>query len=691
MNLHNHSDYSVLDSIVKVEDLVKRAKQNGEKAIALTDHGTVGGLVEFHKVCKKQGIKPIHGCEFYHEYNGDTYHIVALAKNKRGFDNLIRLNNLAVQNFYRKPVVPFEYLKTYSDGIIYLTGCISGYLAKSVLNGSIDMEWYKKMDDQVEIYPEVQLCGMAEQEAVYREYKKRGLRCVHTGDTHYLDKEDKQIHFLLYKLKFKDPKPLNGEYFYRKIDCKVAEEIADSVEEYEIAPDEIIMPKFEFSEEVLIESLRRRCPVGYRQRLEYELKVIKENGFLSYFALVATVCNKFDNRGGFRGWGRGSASGSLVSYLLGITKIDPIEWGLYFERFLNPDRISLPDIDLDFTPEGREKAIDIFNAYGNFQKIGTYQTFGTKDVLITVSKLLGIKTKLIEYVPNEAPIPTLAELVKTKSFLDQVKREHNEEFIRICLKLEGVKKGQSIHASGIVCADGIPLRKYKGKIATAWDMYSLEYMKRVKFDVLSVNNLQMIENLCKQLSISVEDIPLDDEKTFDLIRSGHTLGVFQWESSGYINIIRRLKPETFDELVDLNTLYRPGCLESGITEQYIRRKHGLEPVEQLHPRLKLKHQGLPLFQEDIMTLARVVAGFSAEEADILRKAISKKDKKLLEGLKSKFIASCEDGEKFWNIIEKYGRYTWNLSHAVAYTLISYWTAYFSANYPAYFLCELLNN
>lgn len=702
-HLHLHTDYSVLDSTIKVKDLVKHAKAAGHKAVAITDHGTLGGVIEFHEECKKAKIKPILGCEFYHDVGGKTnYHIIGLARNRKGFDELVKLNIKATENMYTKPrVTDKEILGT--KNVIWLSACIQGYMAHTILCDKLDKKWFFKMLD-AGLYPEVQLCGMPEQQFVCDFLRKNGYKYVRTQDVHYLKKEDRRAHDVLYAIMSHKPLgtyTLGGDYSFDEDFETLADEIADEVEEYDVITGDWQMPDIEIKEaqyDRLEKRLQAVAPKGeldtYKARLLYEFDIIQKNGFLPYFEVMSQLCAHFDRMGHFRGWGRGSASGSLVSYLLRITKLDPIRWGLYFERFLNPDRISPPDIDLDFTPDDRDRAIEFMAAsYGAFKKIGSYGTFGTRDTLNQVAKVMKVSTQLQSFVPNESPVPTLKELMKTHAFKAQVEKEKNQEFMRVCLKIEGLKKSRSIHPSGIVEATGIPLRAKKvGKeweTYTDWDMHTLEKIKRIKFDILGLTNLQVIEDVCRAVNMTVEDIPLDDKPTYDLICSGHTMGVFQWESTGYVDLIKQIQPRTFDELVDLNTLYRPGCMESGLTSMYIQRKNGQE-WEQMHPDLKLKSYGLPLFQEDIMTVARVVAGFTGPEADTLRKAIGKKDKKLLQSLNEKWMKGG-GGKELWEIVEKFGRYTWNLSHAVAYTMISYWTAYLSANYPAQFICALLNS
>lgn len=697
IHLHLHSDYSVLDSLLRIKDIVRYAGVHGQKAIALTDHGTLGGLVEFYKECKKQGIKPILGCEFYHGFDKKNYHIIALARNKQGFDNLIKLNNISVERFYKKPRIFDEDIFKYSEGLIWLSACISGYLAKTYLEGEFDLKWYRKMRE-LDFYLEYQDAGMEEQRRIRDKFLSMKVPVVRTIDAHYMDVRDKKVHNILYAVKHMSG--LDGFYALNvNFGDETSEEIADKIQEYEIIEKDWKMPDLVPDRESLYRWLVSSCPdeKKYLDRLDYEFNIIWDNEFFSYFSMLADLCHHFDEQERFRGWGRGSVSGSLVAYLMGITKIDPLKWNLYFERFLNPDRIVPPDIDLDFLPEDKDKAIEFMQKYGNYKKVGTYNTFGSKETINIVAKMLKRSTLLAKYVPNEAPVPTIKELMTTDTFINKVKEENAGDFIEVCMKIEGIKRNFSVHPSGIIDVTNIPLRKSKGVVTTDWNMYSLEDMKYVKIDILGVNTLSIIDITVKKIGIKIDDIPLDNEETFELIGKGWTIGIFQWESAGYANIIKRIRPETFDELVDLNTLYRPGCLESGITDEYIARKNGKEVI-QWHSKLNLKRQGLPLFQEEIMEVVRELAGFTMTEADILRKAIGKKIKKDIRNMREKFVKGCAkhsqigEGEahELWNKIEKFARYTWNLSHAVAYTLISYWTAYLSTHYPAEFFCALLN-
>jgi DNA polymerase-3 subunit alpha len=726
-HLHLHTDYSILDAIVKIPELIEKVKSQGHKAVAITDHGTLGGIVDFYMECKKNDIKPILGCEFYHAHKKTdkvNHHIILLARNREGFDNLVHLNNIAHDNFYKKPRILDDDLRAYGKGLIGLSACISGHLATEILAGNgFDFKWYTFVRECFDaFYLELQDNKIKEQYQVNEVFLKIDPKvCIATNDIHYLDKDDKFAHEVLLAIQTrktvdKAMKFSGSGYFVRdkfnlpKEVIDRTDEVANLVEEFSIGYDDWKLPNIEINESLEYLSLSDRLftldlrSKEYQQRFDMEWKILKDNGFLPYFKIIAELYKYFNEQDKFVGWGRGSTGGSLVAYLYGITKIDPIKWNLYFERFLNPGRITMPDIDMDFQPTDRHLAINKLGDFGKVTQIGSYGTLSTKEVINSVSRAMGIMTGLGGYVPNEAPVPTIKELMATQAFSNQVEKEKNQKMINVCMRLEGTKRSCSIHAAGVVLTDdNIPMRiarsgVNKGIWSTEWDMYSLEKLKYIKFDILGLKNLEVIDKICKQVNIKVDDIPLDDDETFKLIQSCETTGIFQWESDGYRNIIKKLHPDNFDELLDLNTLYRPGCLESGITELYIERKFGRKPIEQLHPKLNMKRYGLPLYQEDILEMAVQLAGYSLSEADLLRKAIGKKEKETFDEIKQGFIEGCMVHSKmneveaysFWDKLEKFARYTWNKAHSVAYTLISWWTAYLSAHYPEYFMCEILN-
>lgn len=742
VDLHVHTCWSLLDGIARPQALAAKTASLGRPACAITDHGSVAGLVEFHRECRKAKVKPILGCEFYHDKGGENCHLVLLARNRLGYGNLIALNNLAQGNFHRKPRITDEMIRDHGSGLIALTGCVQGHMARSVLAGAPDWLWFERLQGWVDrAYLEVQNHGIPEEARVLAEYERAGMSrfIVGTTDAHYLEASEARAHAvgLAVSMNKKEGEYVfNGRGYHVRDESEIdlprealerTAEVAGLVEDYDIGHERWQLPAVEVDPEREKSELEFRLydylvkwigfdnadmdPDGtaeeYRRRLEYEFDVISKNGFLPYFKIVADLCEFVDGRGKLRGWGRGSAAGSLVAFLYGITKIDPMRWGLFFERFLNPDRVSPPDIDLDFQPEDREPVIEhLRQRYGRVYQIGTYTTLGAKEVIQSCSRAMGISTRLSEFVPVEAPVPPVSELVRREAFWRRVVEEGNEDFIKVCISLEGLPRNRSAHASGVVIdeAGELPYQVSKsganaGLPITSYDMYSLEDLKVTKIDVLGVNMLSMVDRACKASGVRVEDIPLDDVRTFELFNSGNTLGVFQFETHSFTKIIRDLHPDSFDELVDLNTLGRPGCLESGMTEEYLDRKAGRKPRQPIHPKIRdTGHQGLPLFQEQMMEIAREFAGFTMAEADTLRKAIGKKQKDLMDSLREKFVSgaagregvSRDEAVGVWETLEKSARYTWNLSHAVAYTMISYWTMWLAANHPVEFFCELIN-
>lgn len=733
-NLHLHTKMSLLDGLIRPKELMQKVKSLGQTAVACTDHGSVAGLVEFWKEARKVQIKPLLGCEFYHERGQVNHHLIMIARNFEGYRNLIKLNNLAQQNIYKKPRINDEMIKQHGRGLICLTACLQGYFPQTILQGRPDWAWVDAMELWCDkVYLEVQNHGIEEEAKVLDYCVKSGKPCVATTDAHYLNKEHSFAHEVA--LAISSHKPLgefkfNGNGYhvlsneeaearFDKRLLEMSDVIAAEVEEYDISHDSWQLPNEQLDADGEFLELSSRLQEyiwnkkiqnkeEYEERLKYEFGVIKDNGFLSYFKSVGKICGFVDNElKSLRGWGRGSAGGSLVAFLYGITKVDPIRWGLFFERFLNPDRISPPDIDLDFKPEDRPKVLEFMRReFGDVYQIGTYTTLGSKDVIKNVSKAMHRETALMDFVPMEAPVPTIAELDTRDSFHRQVVKEGNEDFVEVCKVLEGLPKSMSAHASGVVIDQWgeVPVRISKSGASAnipvcAYDMYALDDIKLVKYDILGVNQLSVIDETCKAVGIKTEDIPLDDKETFENFNGGNTLGTFQFETHSYQGIIKDLKPDTFEELVSLNAIGRPGCLDSGMTNQYINRKWGRESSDKLHPKMPdIGYYNLPLFQESLMLISRDFCGFTMSEADTLRKGIGKKKKDILDELKPKFIegaiktsgATQALADELWSIVEKAGRYSWNLSHAVCYTLISYWTMYLSAHYPTQYFAQLLN-
>lgn len=754
-NLHLHtSNGSYLDSMVKIPELIKKVNEFGHKYCACTDHGSLSALLNFHSECKNGGVIPILGCEFYEaqghrtDKSGSIFHLLLLAKNKIGYKNLIKMSTEAnitgkYRNFGR---VDDELLRKYNDGIICLSACLSGRLSKNILESNGDIKtanavinYYREIfgDDY---YLEIMDNGIQEQEFVddiiIQIGKSRGINIVMTNDVHYLNADDADAHDILKRIHYnkkefagfsgggyhlRDANEYNSKYS-EFLDTRC---VTDKIEVYDVIEQNKMwhMPIVDNSENVLIGTARNKLDQyfsknvleykrdEYKDRLEYELGVINKLGYADYFLIVADFVQWARCNNVLIGPGRGSAGGSLVSYMLGIINFDPMneECPLYFERFLNPDRISMPDIDIDFND--RDKVIAYLkDKYGDNRvvNIGTISTLGTRDVIRNVARVMGYSDNVIKPILDE--IPTDTANVTNESLYDSIESykaliDGNSLFKQIwqyAIKIEGAFKNPSIHASGVIISpkdfDDIPLNMVKDVVFTQYDMHNVESLGYVKFDILGLKTLDVINKAVGKTKSNININELDymnpDKKTMNLINEGKTNCVFQWESDGYKKLIKRLKPDKFVELIDLNTLYRPGCMESGLTDQYINRKFGKEEITYIHESLSgiLKRYGLPLFQEEVMLMCNKVAGFSLSEADVIRKAIGKKNQQLLNEQKPAFVDGCkkhggmsdEKANELWDMLEKFGRYSWNLSHGLAYTIISYWTAYLSANHPAEF-------
>lgn len=734
-HLHLHTNYSLLDGLIKIKDLMTHCKSEGMTAVACTDHGTLGGIINFHREAISAGIKPILGCEFYHDKgDGRNNHLVLLAKNREGYDNLVKLNNIAQNNFYKKPRIRDEHIREHGRGLIALTACIGGYFNQSILNGRPDIQWIESMKLWVDhVFVEVQNHGIKEERVIsdwILNNRDKLPPIVATADCHYLLEGHSYAHRIALATSYNKKVEEVGfdGYGYHvhtpdlpQFTIDNTQVVADLIEEYDLGHSTWQLPTEDIDYDLELKSLELNLETHllgeglnskeYVDRLHSEWAVLRDNGFVPYLRTVAKICNYADTLSDVRGYARGSAGGSLVVMLYGITKIDPVKWGLYFERFLNAERVSPPDIDLDFTPEVRVKVIEWLKAKYNVYQIGTYSTLSLREAINSTERATGIKTGLVEYVPMDGILPTAKYLMSVKEgFYNYVVKNNLEEFISWVEVIEDSPRNSSAHASGIVIDlhDELPIQiKQSGVNAglpvTMYDMYTLEELKLTKFDILGINTLAIVDDTIKHILattgdiVKLSDIPLDDEETFKLFNSGHTQGVFQFETHTYKETVFELHPDNFDELIDLNALGRPACLDSGMTKEYISRKFGKSKASNVIGDFKLGHQNLPLFQEDMMLISREVAGFSMSEADTLRKAISKKQKDLMDSLKDRFVSGSvargyngDEVLSLWETIEASARYSWNLSHAVAYTMLSYWTMWFSTHYPLQFFTASLS-
>ena len=763
VHLHVHSHYSLLDGLAKIDELVNRSKELGMSAIALTDHGNLYGAIEFNKKARAAGIRPIIGLEAYLAPNGRLnkqprvdeirYHLILIAKNKIGWQNLVKLTTLsATEGFYYKPRIDKEILKEYHEGLICLSGCFSGEIPKLIAsNKMLEAEevaaWYKEVFGE-DFYLEVQPHAPHLHQPLSEISKKLGIPLVATQDAHYILKEDKTAHEILlavqtssrvddedrlslkeYDISLRSPEEMIELFKHLPEAIENTVRIAEKCT-LEIDLSQTHLPKFPLPEGVLAmehlrqlieERLPRRFPEEtkeVRERIEHELGVIEKTGFSDYFLIVADFVNWAKSHGIVVGPGRGSAAGSIISYILGITNVDPLKYDLLFERFLNPDRIQIPDIDIDFTDTRRDEVIAYIREKYGADKVAQIITFGTmmaraavRDTGRALGLSYGFCDQIAKLIPFNVPLKKAIEAVPELAAMME-ENEDAKKLLESAIKLEGTVRHASVHACGLVVSS-YPLTKFvplqrapqgDDSIITQFEMHSIEDLGLLKIDLLGLKNLTIIEKtlrLIRELhgiEIDVEKLPLDDPKTFELFQSGEMAGVFQLESSGMRRYLKELKPNELEDIIVMISLYRPGPME--LIPTYINRKFGKEKVAYIHPSLEpilSKTYGVGVYQEQMMRIARDLAGFTLAEADTLRKAIGKKIKKLLDEQQEKLIEGIvnngidrKTAMKIWELFPPFARYGFNRSHAASYALISYQTAYLKAHYPVEFVTSLLN-
>jgi len=770
VHLHVHSHYSLLDGLAKIDQLIDKAKEYQMPALALTDHGVMYGALEFYLKAKESGINPIIGAETYiaprtiydkvPKIDTSPYHLTLLAKNYQGYLNLIKLITIAnLEGYYYKPRIDKNLLQEHSTGLIALSGCLQGEVARLILSRDFEKaektaKKYAEIFDG-EFYLEIMdLPNIEEQVFVNKELiklsKKTGIPLVATNDVHYLNPEDAEIQDILLCLQTgatvdkKERMEMKKGNFSLRSPQEMAKAFKDFPEaitntlkiaekcQIEIPLGGVLLPSFQtpagesdidYLKKMAYEGLKKRykdnVPQKARERLEYELSVIQTTNFASYFLIVADFVNWAKDNGIMVGPGRGSAAGSLVSYALRITEVNPLEHGLVFERFLNPQRVAMPDIDVDFPDNRREEVIQyLVKKYRpeNVAQIITFGTMAARAAVRDVGRVLGMPysevDKIAKVVPPNMPLKeSISEVPELRAFYQS--EEKIKRLLDIASKIEGVARHASTHAAGVVIAPQ-PLTNYlplqrpqgEGKIQiTQYSMYEIEKLGLLKMDLLGLSNLTILENALEiveavhQKKINLFEIPLDDPKTYKILSGGQTIGIFQLESRGMQRYLKQLKPTTFEDIISMVALYRPGPMES--IPDFIAAKHGQKKVTYLHPSLKPileSTYGVIVTQEQVLEIARNFAGFTYAEADILRKAVGKKIKELLEAQKKKFIegavktskVDAKLAEKVWNFIEPFARYGFNKSHATCYALIAYWTAYLKAHYPSSFMAALLN-
>lgn len=770
--LHVHTEYSLLDGAIRINELVEVASQYRMPAVAITDHGNLFGTIEFYKAATRAGLKPIIGCEVYVAPEGrfqkrttkkgeNAFHLILLARDKDGYKNLVTLVSKAyTEGFYYKPRIDLDLLSQYSGGLIGLSSCMHGeipyYLSQGLIDKARDSALkYKNILGPENFYLELQDNGIKEQYEINKMLlelsRELHIKVVATNDCHYLRKEDARAHDIL--LCIQTGKTINSEDRMRfdtdQLYFKSPEEMKRAFAEI---PDAILntreiaercnlefhlgvhkLPKFDIKEgltpEEYLDSLARQGlnnrfsgnpPGAYLERLEYELKVIKKMGYAPYFLIVWDFINYAKTHGIPVGPGRGSAAGSLVAYSLEITEIDPIKYNLIFERFLNPDRVSMPDIDVDFCKDRRNEVINyVAERYGKDQvaQIITFGTMAARAVIRDVGRALNIPYKEVDDIAKMIPGGPNIKIEKALQQEPKLKEAYEsntvvKELIDIARRLEGLSRHASTHAAGVVISpspltDYTPLYKNPSEdtITTQFDMKSIEAIGLLKFDFLGLKTLTVIEETLRYLKeqgkeIDFKKIHLDDKKTFELLSSGHTTGVFQLESSGMREILVKMQPNRFEDLIALVALYRPGPLGSGMVDTFIKRKKGIEKVEYELPHLKEildETYGVILYQEQVMRIANKVAGFSMGQADELRKAMGKKIREKMAQMEEAFIkGAVKNGvneAKAKALFEKmsfFAEYGFNKSHSAAYAYLAYQTAYLKAHFPVEFMAANLS-
>jgi len=787
VHLHVHTEYSLLDGASRIPELMARAKSLGMRAIALSDHGNLFAVPSFYQAAQEAEIKPIIGCEFYFsdhwEFVKDKtlYHFLLLAKNETGWRNLMRLSSISyLEGFYYKPRIHWGLLEQYREGLIATTGCLASLINQKLLIGREEeaLKDFLRLRDLFgeDFYVELQDHGLRDQRRVapkLLEWAKRyGVKIIATNDVHYTCLEDAELHDVLLaiqtassyddpqRFRFTDDEGQLNRHFYLKSpeemlamplfhenpeSLKNTMEVAEKVElklnfnQSLVLPRYPLPPSFEsmgaYLRYLSYEGAKKRygepLPEEVVKRLEHELAVIEQMGFEGYFLIVQDFVAQARRRGVWVGPGRGSAAGSLVAYCLGITSVDPLAYQLLFERFLNPERISPPDIDIDFDDEGRSEVIAyVQEKYGaeNVAQIVTYGTMGIKTAIRDVGRALNIPlseiNKLTSYIP-EKPNITLEDALNPAEnpkagFLEQIYKDESHPLHKVlhwAHRLEGITRHTGIHAAGVIIAPE-PLYNYvplaiatrdetHRQVITQWDGPDCEKVGLLKMDFLGLKTLsilktavQLVQKLTKSPEpLDLEKIPLDDPETWRLFQEGRTVAIFQFESEGMQKYLRMLKPTCIEDLIAMNALYRPGPMEN--IPSFVRRKHGEEPITYPHPSLEpilSNTYGIMVYQEQIMQIAQVLAGYSLAEADLLRRAMGKKKREIMEEQRAVFVERAvargverSTAEEVFDLMAKFAEYGFNKSHAAAYSLLAYRAAYLKAHYPAAYMAAVLTH
>ncbi|MDR0397992.1 MAG: DNA polymerase III subunit alpha [Candidatus Nomurabacteria bacterium] len=798
VHLHNHTHHSLLDGLTKIEDLVERVKELGMEAVAVTDHGTMSGLIELYKGATGVGIKPIMGAELYMAARGmedrdpakdkERFHVTLLAMNDEGYRNLMYLSTEAnLHGLYYKPRIDHKILEEHSEGIICLSGCASGEISVRLIDGDYNgakklTEWYYGVFGD-RFYLEMQDHGHPDSplhwdtqtkvnEGLQKLSKDLNIPLVVTCDAHYLCREDKEAHEILlcvgtgsylsdtnrmslsnFDLFVTDPKDIIERWGRSHPEAvQNTKRIAERCE-LNLKFGEFLIPKFplpegekseeeylnklifrglahryggktkEESKNITITEARKCLPEHVLERIDMEVGVLGKMGFNGYFLIVQDFINWGKDNGIVFGPGRGSAAGSIIAYALGITELDPLHYDLLFERFLNPDRISMPDIDVDIQDTRRDEVIKYCTEKYGDSRVANICTFGkmmAKNAVRDVARVLEVSYSESDRLAKLIPDPVQGRHTPLKKSLveDQdLKQEYEtnptaKQVYDFATRLEGTIRSHGVHACGVVIAPDdlvkyVPLEMaQKGVVATQYPMGQIEDLGLLKMDFLGLSNLSIINNALRIIrkvyknNIKLGDLPLDDKETYKLFQRGDTTGVFQLESAGMKRYLRDLKPTTFEDIIAMVALYRPGPMQ--FIDSFISRKHGKEDITYLHPGMEnsLKNTyGILVYQEQFMQISKEWCGFTGGQADTLRKAVGKKKIDMMKKVKPEFIegavkvggATKEIAEKFWDQLEEFANYCFNKSHAACYAMIAYWTAYIKAHYPDAFMAALMTS
>lgn len=778
VHLHLHTQYSLLDGAAQISNVIKKAKEMGQTAVAITDHGVMYGAVEFYKAALAEGIRPIIGCEVYtaarsrfdrsFQEDGTSGHLVLLAKNNIGYQNLIKLVSLAsLEGMYYKPRVDFELLSQYHEGIIALSACLAGDIPRCIMVGDIaGATRYAKKYQQIfgdDFYLEVQRHGLPEDENVVKAIldlsQNLGIDIVATNDVHYVEKTDARMQNVLMCIQMNRTVDPNNEFafetdeFYLKSAEEMAELFSDMPQAIEntvkisqmcnvnfdfdtthlpVFPLEVGVNHATYLRHLANEGLKKRYTVitdEIQQRLDYELGVIESMGFVDYFLIVQDFVNFAKDRGIPVGPGRGSGAGSIVSYCLNITEIDPLQYSLLFERFLNPERISMPDIDIDFCVNRRSEVIEyVTEKYGkhNVAQIITFGTMAAKAAIRDVGRALGVPYALVDKVAKKVPTQlgiTLSDAIEGSKELQEMIASDAQikELLDMAKRLEGFPRHASTHAAGVVITDRktfdyVPVQLTDNNIVTQFPMTTLEELGLLKMDFLGLRNLTVIaetERLIreKKPSFSVRDIDFSDVHVYRMLSSGKTQGVFQLESNGICNVLMRMKPTCIEDIIAVISLYRPGPMDS--IPKYLQNRRDPSKVHYIHPILKdilsVTH-GCIVYQEQVLQIVRTVAGYSYGRADLVRRAMSKKKMDVMAREREIFIhgmkdengnvivpgalargVSAEIANKLFDEITEFAKYAFNKSHAACYAYVAYQTAFLKCHYPAEFMAAMMTS